>query len=156
MTPMGEILKGIAGDLRVFRNRYHTSTFQFLVHPSHPALWLLRTAAGGPRVLALIARHLLLMTYGCDVQYGAQLVPGLLIPHPLGIVIGSGCVVETDVMIFQHVTLGAGSGGFPVVREGATLFTGCTVIGSIEVGRNARVGAATIVKVSVSPGETVK
>jgi serine O-acetyltransferase len=142
---MTAVITGVVGDCRVFRSRYEASLLQFVVHPSHPALWLFRTAAAGPRVLALVARNVLMLTYACDVQHGAQFDPGILLPHPTGIVIGSGVHVEHDTLIFQNVT----------IREHATLYAGCTVCGPIEVGERARVGSNRVVLSTVDADATV-
>lgn len=150
------MLSGIAGDCRAFRTRWHASTLQFIIHPSHPALWLFRIAARGPKPLSIVARQLLLVTYSCDVQQGAALSPGILLPHPVGMVIGGGCHVESDVMLYQHITLGTGGNGFPRVQQGATLFPGCVVVGSIVVGPRAKVGALAFVSSDVPADLTVR
>jgi serine O-acetyltransferase len=129
---------------------------QFIIHPSHAALWLFRIAAQGPRLLSIIGRQFLFVTYGCDVQHGATLSPGILLPHPIGIVIGGGCRVESDVTLYQHITLGAGHDGFPWVKRGATLFPGCVVAGGIVVGPRAKVGALAFVSTDVPADLTVR
>jgi serine O-acetyltransferase len=82
-------------------------------------------------------------------------VPNL--PHPTGVVIGKDVVIEEDVLIFQHVTLGSQSGrgsGYPTVRRGAVLLAGASVVGPVEIGAGATVGAHAFVTIDVPPGAT--
>lgn len=60
--------------------------------------------------------------------------------------IGSGARIGADVSIFQNVTLGRdGSGGYPVVGDGARIFAGAVVVGNILVSAGARVPANSVV-----------
>ena len=79
--------------------------------------------------------------------------------HATGIVIGETAVVEDDVSILHSVTLG-GTGKtsgdrHPKIRQGVLLSAGCKVIGNIEVGYNAKVGAGSVVLNDVPPNVTV-
>ena len=82
-----------------------------------------------------------------------------MIDHATGIVIGETAVVEDDVSILHAVTLG-GSGKesgdrHPKVRRGVLLGAGCKVIGNIEIGTGAKVGAGSVVLADVPPHVTV-
>lgn len=54
-------------------------------------------------------------------------------------------------MIWQGVTLGSHGKAnetdksYPVIRSKAKLFTGCKVLGPVEIGEGARVGASALV-----------
>jgi serine O-acetyltransferase len=68
-------------------------------------------------------------------------------------------VVEDDVSILHSVTLG-GTGKetgdrHPKIRQGVLLAAGCKVIGNIEVGQGAKVGAGSVVLEDVPPHVTV-
>jgi serine O-acetyltransferase len=69
--------------------------------------------------------------------------------HATGIVIGETAVVEDDVSILHSVTLGGtgkSSGDrHPKIRRGVLLSAGCKIIGNIEIGVNAKVGAGSVV-----------
>ena len=65
--------------------------------------------------------------------------------HATGIVIGETAVVEDDVSVLHSVTLG-GTGKAVVTganRKGVP--AGCKIIGNIEIGENAKVGAGSVV-----------
>ena len=94
-----------------------------------------------------------------DIHPAAQIGRGILVDHATGIVIGETAVVEDDVSILHAVTLG-GSGKatgdrHPKVRRGVLLSAGCTVIGNIEIGAGAKVGAGSVVLEDVPPHVTV-
>ena len=82
-----------------------------------------------------------------------------MLDHATGIVIGETAVVEDDVSILHSVTLG-GTGKtsgdrHPKIRRGVLLSAGCKIIGNIEVGVNAKVGAGSVVLNDVPPNVTV-
>ncbi len=83
----------------------------------------------------------------------------MLIDHGTGIVIGETVVLEDDVSMLQGVTLG-GTGKnvgdrHPKIRRGVLLGAGATVLGNIEIGEGAKVGAGSIVLEAVLPYTTV-
>jgi serine O-acetyltransferase len=64
--------------------------------------------------------------------------------------------------IYQHVTLGgtnptAGVGGkrHPTIGDGVVIGSGAQVLGPIEVGAGAKIGANSVVTKDVDPGQTV-
>jgi serine O-acetyltransferase len=97
--------------------------------------------------------------FAVDIHPAARLGCGLLLDHGTGLVIGETAVVEDDVSILQGVTLG-GTGKqcgdrHPKIRRGVLLGAGATVLGNIEVGEGAKVGAGSIVLDPVAPHTTV-
>jgi serine O-acetyltransferase len=77
-------------------------------------------------------------------------------------VIGESAEIGDDVTIYQHVTLGGtnpsdGVGGkrHPTLRDGVVIGSGAQILGPIEVGEGAKVGANSVVTKDVAPGATV-
>lgn len=109
-----------------------------------------------------MASHLQYRTacdFAVDIHPAARIGRGIFIDHGAGIVIGETAVVEDGVTLFQGVTLG-GTGKLsgdrhPKIRREAFLGAGAIVLGNIEIGIGARVGAGAIVTRSVPPGATV-
>lgn len=109
-----------------------------------------------------LASHLqyrVAVQFACDIHPAAILGAGLFVDHGAGIVIGETAVIEDDVTLFHGVTLG-GTGKLsgdrhPKVRRGAFLGAGASVLGNIEIGENARIGAGAVVTRRVDPGATV-
>jgi serine O-acetyltransferase len=105
------------------------------------------------RYVATWLNFRLAQRWGCHIDPHAK-IGAVLFKHPTGIVIGEKVVVEDEVTIFQGVTLGAAPGGFPVIRRGATIFAGASVLGPVEVGHDAVVAAGAVVLTDVPPYAT--
>ncbi len=111
------------------------------------------------QALARFFQNQISVTLGVDIHPAAQIGSGIMLDHATGIVIGETAVVEDDVSILHSVTLG-GSGKVsgdrhPKIRRGVLLSAGCKIIGNIEVGEGAKVGAGSVVLNDVPPHVTV-
>jgi serine O-acetyltransferase len=109
--------------------------------------------------LAQFFQNQISVTLGVDIHPAARIGSGIMLDHATGIVIGETAVVEDDVSILHSVTLG-GSGKVsgdrhPKIRRGVLLSAGCKIIGNIEVGEGAKVGAGSVVLHDVPPHVTV-
>ena len=94
-----------------------------------------------------------------EIHPGATIASGVFIDHGAGLVIGETAIVETGVMLYHGVTLG-GTGKdvgkrHPTVREGALVSAHAQVIGPIEIGAKAKVGAGAVVVSDVPSDVTV-
>lgn len=110
------------------------------------------------RSMALFFQNRISEQFGVDTHPAARIGKGVMIDHATGVVIGETCVIEDDVSILHSVTLG-GTGKetgdrHPKVRRGALISVGAQVLGNIEVGECARVGAGSVVLKSVPAGCT--
>ena len=113
----------------------------------------------GRQTLAQFFQNQISVTLGVDIHPAARVGSGIMFDHATGIVIGETAVVEDDVSVLHSVTLG-GSGKVsgdrhPKIRKGVLLSAGCKVIGNIEVGNNAKVGAGSVVLEDVPANVTV-
>ena len=125
--------------------------FQALqAHRLAHALW-----GDGRRDLALYLRSRACQEYAVDIHPAASMGGGVMIDHATGVVIGSGAVVEDDVSMLHGVTLGGADGGWPLVRRDVLLGAGAKVLGAVEIGAAAKVGAGSLVLESVPPRRTV-
>lgn len=100
-------------------------------------------------------RTALMALHACDVGRGAEIDPTVVLPHPVGIVIGSGSVIGARVTIYHHVTIGQSRGSYPRIESDVTLYPYAGVFGDICVGAEARVGAARLIFRDLAPGEVV-
>lgn len=111
------------------------------------------------RTLAQFFQNQISVTLGVDLHPAARVGSGIMLDHATGIVIGETAVVEDDVSILHSVTLGGtgktGGHRHPLIRRGVLLSAGCKIIGNIEVGVNAKVGAGSVVLNDVPPNVTV-
>lgn len=97
--------------------------------------------------------------FSVDIHPACVMGKGIMFDHATGIVIGETTVIEDNVSILQQVTLG-GTGNeqgdrHPKIRSGVLLSAGAKVLGNIEVGEGAKVGAGSVVLNDVMPHTTV-
>lgn len=109
-----------------------------------------------------LARHIqsrISEAFAIDIHPAAVMGRGIMLDHGSGLVIGETAVVEDDVSILQNVTLG-GTGKqtgdrHPKVRRGALIGAGAKILGNIEVGVGAKIGAGSVVLAPVAPYTSV-
>jgi serine O-acetyltransferase len=96
---------------------------------------------------------------GIEIHPGATIGRRFFIDHGMGVVIGETAEIGDDVMLYQGVTLGGTSTRrvkrHPTLRDNVVVGAGAKIIGGIEVGENARVGAGSVVVTNVPPNATV-
>ena len=97
--------------------------------------------------------------FAVDIHPAVPVGRRLFIDHGTGLVVGETAVIGDDVSILHEVTLG-GTGKergdrHPKVRDGVLLCAGAKVLGNVEIGRDAKVGAGSVVLHDVPPGATV-
>ncbi len=134
-----------------------------LTYPGLHAIWLHRAAHGlHTRNLRLVARMVSQFSRfvtGIEIHPGATIGPGFFIDHGMGVVIGETTEIGEDVTIYQGVTLGGtgkhGGKRHPTVRDGVTVGAGASVLGPLEVGEGAKIGAGAIVVKDVPANSTV-
>lgn len=113
----------------------------------------------GRRELAHFLQSRVSEMFAVDIHPAVPVGRGVFIDHGTGIVVGETAVIGDDVSILQNVTLG-GTGKergdrHPKVRDGVLLSAGAKVLGNIEIGRGAKVGAGSVVLKDVPPCATV-
>jgi len=96
---------------------------------------------------------------GIEIHPGATIGRRFFIDHGMGVVIGETAEIGDDVMLYQGVTLGGTSTRrvkrHPTLRDRVVVGAGAKVIGAIEVGENARIGAGSVVVMNVPTNATV-
>lgn len=113
----------------------------------------------GRKHLAYCFQNRISEAFGADIHPAARVGSGVLIDHGTGIVVGETAVIGDNVSLLQEVTLG-GTGRqqgdrHPKVRSGVLIGAGAKVLGNIEIGANATIGAGSVVLSDVPPGVTV-
>ena len=111
------------------------------------------------KLLARIVSQFCKFLTGIEIHPGAKIGYGVVIDHGEGVVIGETAEVGNNVLIYQGVTLG-GTGKdkgkrHPTVEDGVMICSGAKVLGPFTVGKNARIGAGSIVLKEVPPNATV-
>ena len=103
--------------------------------------------------------HFARFVTGIEIHPGATIGRRFFIDHGMGVVIGETAEIGDDVMLYQGVTLGGTSTQrikrHPTLRDRVVVGAGAKVIGGIEIGENARIGAGSVVVTNVPPNATV-
>ena len=117
-------------------------------------LWL-----QGRHALALFLQNRISETFAVDIHPAARIGCGILLDHGHGFVVGETAVIEDDVSILHNVTLGgtgkAEGDRHPKIRYGVLIGAGAKILGNIEVGSGAKIGAGSVVLEPVPPHTTV-
>ena len=141
------------------------SRWDVLFYPGVTALALHRAAhwlwEGQLFFLARLVNHFSRFLTGIDIHPGAKIGQRFFLDHGFS-VIGESAEIHDDVTIYQHVTLGgtnptAGVGGkrHPTLRSGVVVGSGAQILGPIEIGEGAKIGANSVVTKDVAAGQTV-
>jgi serine O-acetyltransferase len=106
-----------------------------------------------PRTIAYTSRAIT----GVEIHPAAKIGTDFFIDHGSGVVIGETAEIGDRVTLYQGVTLG-GTGfargkRHPTLDDDVTVGSGAKLLGPVTVGRNAKVGANTVVIEDV-PAET--
>jgi serine O-acetyltransferase len=108
-----------------------------------------------PRTIAYTSRAIT----GVEIHPAATIGQDFFIDHGSGVVIGETAEIGDRVTLYQGVTLG-GTGfargkRHPTLDDDVTVGSGAKLLGPVTVGRNAKVGANTVVIEDVPPQTTV-
>ena len=96
---------------------------------------------------------------GVEIHPAARVGDSLFIDHGAGVVIGETAEIGDNVTIYQGVTLG-GTGfqrgkRHPTVENDVVIGSGAKLLGPIQVGRGAKVGANSVIIHDVPANSTV-
>lgn len=108
-----------------------------------------------PRLLANATR----VGTGVEIHPAAEVGDSLFIDHGAGVVIGETAEIGRNVTLYQGVTLG-GTGfqrgkRHPTVGDDVVIGSGAKLLGPIEVGPRAKIGANSVVVHDVPANSTV-
>lgn len=95
---------------------------------------------------------------GIEIHPGAKIGKGLFIDHGSGVVIGETSEIGDNVTIYHGVTLG-GTGKdkgkrHPTIGNNVIIGTGAKVLGPVNVGDGAKIGANAVVVKDIPKGAT--
>ncbi|WP_316894038.1 serine O-acetyltransferase [Ralstonia mannitolilytica] len=98
------------------------------------------------------------VVFGIEIAARCEIGPGLYLPHTQGTVIGAWSIGKNAV-IYQGVTIGAKELDFaysevsrPKLGDNVTIGAGAKVLGGVQLGPGARIGANAVVITSVPEG----
>ena len=103
----------------------------------------------GPYWIARLMVRRYRFKYGIQIEFTTQIGPGFYLCHFGGIVVNRRCVIGKNCNLSHEVTLGGRSrgerAGCPVIGDNVYIGPGAKVIGKIEIGDEAAIGANCVV-----------
>lgn len=134
-----------------------------LSYPGLHAIWAhrgihrLHKHPAGQAPARLLSQAVRTLT-GVEIHPGATIGRRFFIDHANGVVIGETSEIGDDVMLYHQVTLGGRSmkqeKRHPTVRDNVVIGAGAKIIGPVEIGEDAAVGANAVVVKDVAAGGT--
>lgn len=80
-----------------------------------------------------------------DISPYASIGPGLLLPHPADVTIGSSAKIGRRATIYNGVTvMGGDEPSLPHVGDNVIIYTGAKVIKPVRIGDNVTIGALSL------------
>lgn len=105
--------------------------------------------------IAAILYRLNAMITHATIGRNAQIGPGFVILHSVGVVINGNVKAGRNLVIYHGVTLGAERNRSPVLGDDVYIGAGAKVIGGVRVGSRVRIGANAVVTKDVPDDATV-
>ena len=106
----------------------------------------------------LISEHAKRKT-GIEIHPGATIGKNLFIDHGTGVVIGETTIIGNNVVIYHGVTLGAIKNTkekrHPTVKDNVYIGCNTSILGNIEIGENAKIGANSLILKDIPNNSTV-
>ncbi len=160
------LLRDIRRDIQAARERdpAATSTLEVIfAYPGFHARQLHRIAHGlhkrGLRLPGRLISHLSRGLTGIEIHPGAEIGDGFFVDHGMGVVIGETSVIGDDCHLYQGVTLGGSSTKrvkrHPTLGNGVIVGAGAKIIGAVNIGDGAKIGAGSVVVTNVPAHATV-
>lgn len=105
--------------------------------------------------LGRLCNRLNVLLHGADIDYRAEIGPGLLLQHPVGVVIGAATIGANATLMSgvvlgrRNVLSGPDVGEYPVLGDDVLLGAHATALGPVRIGHGAQVGAHALVLTDV-------
>ncbi len=141
------------------------SRWEILLYPGVWALGMHRVAhwffEAEMFFIARFVNHLARLFTAIDIHPGAKIGRNFFIDHGF-VVIGETAEIGDNVTIYQGATLGgtnptSGQGGkrHPTLGDGVIVSLGAAILGPLQIGAGARIGANAVVTKDVPEGATM-
>ena len=119
----------------------------------------------GLKFFARFLSNLVRIITSIEIHPAAIIGEGFFIDHGVGLVIGETCLIGKNVTMYQQTTLGGISPSInssnqknlkrhPTLEDGVIVGSGAQLLGPINIGKNARIGANAVVLKNVPANQT--
>jgi len=134
-----------------------------LFYPGLHALWFHRIAHGlwnhHLKFIARMISHMSRFMTHIEIHPGATIGKQFFIDHGAGVVIGETSEIGNNVLLYQGVVLGGTSlerkKRHPTIGDDVVIGAGAVLLGPIQIGEGAKIGAGSVVIRDVPPEKTV-
>lgn len=106
------------------------------------------------KILSLYLYDSLVVKNHIIIGHKSRIGKNILFPHMHNIVIGEFAKIGDNCIIYQDVTIGQNKGKYPCIGNNVIIYAGAKIIGDIDIGDNAIVGANSVVTKNV-PKSTI-
>jgi len=107
----------------------------------------------GLRPVSRLVYFLNIVLFGAELQPGVEVGPGVVIPHPVGIGVASGCSIGSRVRLMRGIAMGGNANprkpGHPTLGDDVWILDGAKVFGPTTIGDRSIVGTSAIVSEDV-------
>lgn len=103
---------------------------------------------------ALIFQHINRIYNGCTIGAKAEFSDGLVLMHPIGVVINSKVKAGKNITIESGVVIGDEKGFSPSLGDNVFIGAGAKIIGNVIVGNNVKIGANAVVVKDIPDNST--
>ena len=83
--------------------------------------------------------------WGLHIPYNTDIGPGLIIWHPVGVVINPKVKIGANCSIFQFVSIGEEKGKNATIGDNVIIGPNVSIVGGVNIGDNVKIGAGTVV-----------
>lgn len=160
---MCKLVRLIASDLRAkaewcYESRKWTAVVKVLLTDGTPAMVWYRLMQWARRwrlaPLEMLFNRMNTMCCGCIIGRGAEFGPGFVLIHSLGVVINGNVRGGSGVKIEHQVTIGAEKRQSPVLGDDVFVGAGAKIVGAVQIGSGAKIGANAVVLHDIPAGAT--
>ena len=131
----------------------------FFCYPGLHAVWLHRLSyllwTHRLRFLSRLLSHINRRITGIDIHPNAVIGRRFFIDHGMGVVIGETAEIGDDVLMYQGVVLGGTTvekkKRHPTIGNNVVIGAAAILLGPINIGNGAKVGANSVVTKDVAP-----
>ncbi len=165
---LGPLLRADAQAMGIANTGWGDLLFAFFTRLDFCAVFLFRLSSTCHqrksrvrRLFAFLFWRLNVLINGCDIRADADIAEGFSLPHPAGVVIGP-IVAGKNLIVHQNVTMGrgqsldeyAGVESRPIIGNDVIVYAGAVIIGRVQIGDGAVIGANAVVVTDVPAGHT--
>lgn len=103
---------------------------------------------------SMVFYRLNVLMNGCSIERQVEIDKGLMLPHPIGIVIGERAKIGRNAHIHQNVTMGRrrhdqmetkGQENEIVLGDNVVVYAGAVIVAGVRIGNNVEIGANSVV-----------